>query len=1341
MKRGYRRLTLGFTLLLIGSVVFSSGAAVIAETTIEPQETGQLRKAPEETLPDAPRTYANTYETSAATSEEVDKDEEGHSQPAETGEEIQPPETPSTQEAEAAQADEQPIEKANEPPEEEKQEIQQQSLGTGDFTVVGGTLGQEYTYADHVLTFQSSGNFSVSGTTTDDRIVIAASGVVLTLNGVKIDVSANNRQAALRIDPNATATIDLVGENELKSGSNCAGLQNDNSTEDSLVITSGTGSIEGYAGSLVATGGNGGSGIGGGSGTVTISGGTIAATGGIFGSGIGGGFSGSGTVTIIGGTITATGGNGGSGIGGGQSGRGTVTINGGTVTAKGGTNSSGIGVGSYSSTSGKATITNGTVKALDRSGNPDSIEPRPVNDKDANVALCNLIPAQPNENVTIDGVDAKIAGPHEGDNKYYFYLTKDNHKVTVSSDNQEKTYFVRWDDNNNRFVLCDLVLDHVTDVTYSNNVLILGGDNQTYTVTMREGITETTVDRIKIIGQKVTVKLNNVKIDVSENNYQAALLIDSNATATIDLVGENELKSGLNCAGLQNYNVTEDSLVITSGTGSFEGYAGSLVATGGDYGSGIGGHTHWIGVVTLSGGAVTAIGGNKASGIGGGDNEKGIVTLSGGAVTAIGGDRGSGIGGGQSRSGMVTINGGTVTATSGTNATGIGDGANSSTSGKVTITNGTVKALDHSGNPDIIDPRPVNDKGVNVALCNLIPAQLNEKITIDGVEAKIAGPHEGDDKYYFYLTKETHKIIVDKSGQQNHYLVLWNEDEEKFYLWESDLVVDDFTDVTYSNNELILGGDNQTYTVTMREEITETTVDRIKVTGESVTVKLNGVKINVSANYGQAALRIDSNATATIDLVGENELKSGYSCAGLQNHNEAEDSLVIISGIGSFKGYVGSLVATGGMYGSGIGGGYYGSGTVTVNGGTVTATGGANGSGIGGGTFGSGTVTISGGTITATGVDGGSGIGGSVGNGTVTISGGTVTATGGANGSGIGGSVGNGTVTISGGTVTATGGASGSGIGGGSGGSGAVTVNGGAVTATGGASGSGIGGGSGGSGTVTLNGGTVTAIGGKAGPGIGGGSKESSTVTINGGTITAISGEDSSGIGTGGSTPGIVTITNGTVKALDHSGNPDSINPRPNNAAGEGLALYQADASAYVEGAPLKVGTTDRKIAGKHKDDDQFYFYLPEEKHVVTVGEKEAFIEWKDDRFAPAATYSLVIPATVTLSDEDKQGTVKLTNKFHGVPGYQKQVTARLSDTNEMSDDKLILKNQAAQGKQAHSLITYSAITLVSSLKEKETNVRFGVPTGIAENNPLQAGSYKGRLIFETTLTTEEVTP
>ncbi len=161
----------------------------------------------------------------------------------------------------------------------------------------------------------------------------------------------------------------------------------------------------------------------------------------------------------------------------------------------------------------------------------------------------------------------------------------------------------------------------------------------------------------------------------------------------------------------------------------------------------------------------------------------------------------------------------------------------------------------------------------------------------------------------------------------------------------------------------------------------------------------------------------------------------------------------------------GSLNATGGSYGAGIGGNSgEACGTVTVYGGNVTARSNSMyGSGIGGGQNGNGgTVTIYGGTVVAQSqysTARGAGIGGggssstsNNGNGgAVTIYGGTVTAESNKYGSGIGGGYyGNGgTISIYGGTVTASSAYGGSGIGGGYNGSGGnVTINGGTVTAT-----------------------------------------------------------------------------------------------------------------------------------------------------------------------------------------------------------------------------------------------------------------------------------------------------
>ena len=116
---------------------------------------------------------------------------------------------------------------------------------------------------------------------------------------------------------------------------------------------------------------------------------------------------------------------------------------------------------------------------------------------------------------------------------------------------------------------------------------------------------------------------------------------------------------------------------------------------------------------------------------------------------------------------------------------------------------------------------------------------------------------------------------------------------------------------------------------------------------------------------------------------------------------------------------------------NGIGNAYDVAGNITINGGTVTATGGFSGAGIGNGSNCSAAIEIdiTGGTVTAYGGRNGAGIGsgssyytGTIG---INIRGGTVTANGNYDSAGIGhgyNSMGTVNVTISGGTVTAAGG-------------------------------------------------------------------------------------------------------------------------------------------------------------------------------------------------------------------------------------------------------------------------------------------------------------------------------
>ena len=225
----------------------------------------------------------------------------------------------------------------------------------------------------------------------------------------------------------------------------------------------------------------------------------------------------------------------------------------------------------------------------------------------------------------------------------------------------------------------------------------------------------------------------------------------------------------------------------------------------------------------------------------------------------------------------------------------------------------------------------------------------------------------------------------------------------------------------------------------------------------ALKLTLKDVKIDVSdtGSYddgvdGKAALSVQGKGNVEIELDGDNVLKSGYDRAGLEKNTSTGTLTLKDDNQKDDNQKAGSLTATGGDYGAGIGGGYKGNGkNITIKGGTVNATGGDNGgAGIGGGDYGSGEdITITGGTVNAAGGLDGAGIGGGwKGSGkNITIKGGTVNAAGGNGGSGIGGGdYGNGkNITIKGGTVNAAGGYGGAGIGGGYEGSGSnVTVSG-----------------------------------------------------------------------------------------------------------------------------------------------------------------------------------------------------------------------------------------------------------------------------------------------------------
>ena len=142
----------------------------------------------------------------------------------------------------------------------------------------------------------------------------------------------------------------------------------------------------------------------------------------------------------------------------------------------------------------------------------------------------------------------------------------------------------------------------------------------------------------------------------------------------------------------------------------------------------------------------------------------------------------------------------------------------------------------------------------------------------------------------------------------------------------------------------------------------------IDTSGGDVDVTFDDLKIDAS-DKGEAAVRVEGNGDATIELDGKNELKSGGYNAGLEKDgHEPEGTLTIKDD----QGKDGSLTAEGGdKGGAGIGGGMESTGSnIKITGGTIEAVGGEGAAGIGGGVYGQGRdIEISGGKVSATGGD------------------------------------------------------------------------------------------------------------------------------------------------------------------------------------------------------------------------------------------------------------------------------------------------------------------------------------------------------------------------------------
>ena len=173
-------------------------------------------------------------------------------------------------------------------------------------------------------------------------------------------------------------------------------------------------------------------------------------------------------------------------------------------------------------------------------------------------------------------------------------------------------------------------------------------------------------------------------------------------------------------------------------------------------------------------------------------------------------------------------------------------------------------------------------------------------------------------------------------------------------------------DFEKDEGETVITGesDKNTVTIDTSEGNVDVTFDDLKI---DVSGKTEGDDSGDSpVDAGKAAVTVQGDHDAAIELDGDNELKSGGKNAGLEKNGHESSGKLTIKDDNDTKG---SLTAEGGEDGAGIGGGYEsGAGNIEITGGTVEAVGGEGAAGIGGGVYGPGRdIEISGGKVSATG--------------------------------------------------------------------------------------------------------------------------------------------------------------------------------------------------------------------------------------------------------------------------------------------------------------------------------------------------------------------------------------
>ena len=154
-------------------------------------------------------------------------------------------------------------------------------------------------------------------------------------------------------------------------------------------------------------------------------------------------------------------------------------------------------------------------------------------------------------------------------------------------------------------------------------------------------------------------------------------------------------------------------------------------------------------------------------------------------------------------------------------------------------------------------------------------------------------------------------------------------------------------ETTKEDRDTVITGKSKEHTVTI-----DTSKGDVDVTFDDLKIDVSGKTEEDGSGDGpidesKAAVTVQGDHDATIELDGDNELKSGGYKAGLEKNGDESSGKLTIK---DDKGKDGSLTAEGGDGGAGIGGGKESTGSnITIRGGTIEAVGGSNAAGIGDG--------------------------------------------------------------------------------------------------------------------------------------------------------------------------------------------------------------------------------------------------------------------------------------------------------------------------------------------------------------------------------------------------------